>query len=142
ATIPSLRREDFPRVTAAAVETASSLGGHLMPPMMGLPALLMAEYLQVSYFDVVARDVAPAIIYYLGVGFAVYVLAVRFHHRTLLLKAAPMSSVDWFNVLAYGAAVIGLIYFMGVERRAAMTAAQTVFIYLFLVLTAIFLSRH
>lgn len=142
ATIPSLVRAGFPRVTAAAVETASSLGGQLMPPMMGIAAFLMAEYLQVSYFDVVARGFAPAIIYYLGVGFAVYLLALRFHHRTLLLKAAPMSSLDWFNIFAYGAAVIGLIYFMGVERRAAMTAAQTVFIYLFLVLTAIFLFRH
>src|SRR5690554_5081490 len=142
ATIPALVRAGFPRVTAAAVETASSLGGQLMPPMMGIAAFLMAEYLQVSYFDVVARGFAPAIIYYLGVGFAVYLLALRFHYRTLLLKAAPMSSLDWFNIFAYGAAVIGLIYFMGVERRAAMTAAQTVFIYLFLVLTAIFLFRH
>ena len=113
-----------------------------MPPMMGIAAFLMAEYLQVSYFDVVARGFAPAMIYYLGVGFAVYLLALRFHHGTLLPKAAPMSSLDWFNIFAYGAAVIGLIYFMGVERRAAMTAAQTVFIYLFLVLTAIFLFRH
>lgn len=141
ATIPSLVRAGFPRVTAAAVETASSLGGQLMPPMMGIAAFLMAEYLQVSYFEVVARGFAPAIIYFLGVGFAVYLLALRFYDKTSVPAVTPLTFLDKFNIFAYAAAVVGLIYFMGVERRAAMTSAQTVFIYLFIVMTAIFLYR-
>ena len=141
ATIPALVKAGFPRVTAAAVETASSLGGQLMPPMMGIAAFLMAEYLQVSYFEVVARGFAPAIIYYVGVGFAVYLLGLRFYHRTRVPKVAPLTFMDKFNMLAYVAAVIGLVYYMGVERRAAMTAAQTVFIYLFVVMAALFLFR-
>ena len=128
ATIPSLVRAGFPRVTAAAVETASSLGGQLMPPMMGIAAFLMAEYLQVSYFEVVARGFAPAIIYSLAwVAFTCSHCVLRQDQRSCRYAADVL---DKFNIFAYAAAVVGLIYFMGVERRAAMTSAQTVFIYL------------
>ncbi|WP_231363465.1 TRAP transporter large permease subunit [Thioalkalivibrio sulfidiphilus] len=79
ATIPVLIKAGFPRVTAAAVETASSLGGQLMPPLMGIAAFLMADYLGTSYFEVVARGFAPAIIFYIGVAFAVWMLAGRYY---------------------------------------------------------------
>jgi TRAP transporter 4TM/12TM fusion protein len=141
ATIPVLIKAGFPRVTAAAVETASSLGGQLMPPLMGIAAFLMADYLGVAYFDVVARGFAPAIIYYLGVAFAVWLLAGRYYRRAVTPRSEPMGFVDWANVAAYFIAVAGLIYLMGVERKPAMTAAQTVFTYLFVFLAAAFLVR-
>ncbi|MFU8781483.1 MAG: TRAP transporter large permease subunit, partial [Kiritimatiellia bacterium] len=134
ATIPVLIKAGFPRVTAAAVETASSLGGQLMPPLMGIAAFLMADYLGVSYFDVVARGFAPAIIYYLGVAFAVWLLAGYYYKRAVTPTAEPMRFMDWANIAAYFIAVAGLIYFMGVERKPAMSAAQTVFTYLFVFL--------
>ena len=92
-----------------------------MPPLMGIAAFLMAEYLQVSYFEVVARGFAPAIIYFLGVGFAVYLLALRFYDKTSVPAVTPLTFLDKFNIFAYAAAVVGLIYFMGVDLRAAMT---------------------
>jgi TRAP transporter 4TM/12TM fusion protein len=141
ATIPVLIKAGFPRVTAAAVETASSLGGQLMPPLMGIAAFLMADYLGVSYFDVVARGFAPAIIYYLGVSFAVWLLAGYYYKRAVTPTAEPMRFMDWANIAAYFIAVAGLIYFMGVERKPAMSAAQTVFTYLFAFLAVSFLVR-
>lgn len=141
ATIPVLIRGGFPRVTAAAVETASSLGGQLMPPLMGIAAFLMADYLGVGYFDVVARGFAPAIIYYLGVAFAVWLLAGHYYRRAVSPKVEPMAFMDWANVAAYFLAVAGLIYFMGVERKPAMAAAQTVFTYLLAFLAAAFVVR-
>src|SRR5690625_4704995 len=141
ATIPALIKAGFPRPTAAAVETASSLGGQLMPPLMGIAAFLMAEYLRVSYFEVVARGFAPAIIYFLGVAFAVYLLALRHHRRTAVPNVSPLTFLDKFNIAAYAFAVVGLVYFMRVERWAALTSAQTVFVYLFIALAAVFLLR-
>jgi TRAP-type uncharacterized transport system fused permease subunit len=141
ATIPVLIKAGFPRVTAAAVETASSLGGQLMPPLMGIAAFLMADYMGKSYFDVVARGFAPAIIYFLGVAFAVWLLAARHHRHSVAPDVGPMRFMDWTNILSYLIAVGGLIYLMGIERKPAMTSAQTVFVYLFLFLTAIFVIR-
>ena len=48
-----------------------------MPPVMGIAAFLMAEFLGKSYFDVVARGYAPALIYYAGVSVGVYLISVR-----------------------------------------------------------------
>ena len=141
ATIPVLIKAGFPRVTAAAVETASSLGGQLMPPLMGIAAFLMAEYLSVSYFEVVARGFAPAFIYFFGVAFAVWLVAARYYHRAVVPDVPPLGLMDKGNILAYFLAVGGLIYLMGFERRPAMTSAQTVFFVLFLFLTAFFVVR-
>jgi len=141
ATIPVLIKAGFPRVTAAAVETASSLGGQLMPPLMGIAAFLMADYLGVSYFDVVARGFAPALIFYIGVAFSVWMLAGRYYKQAIIPKAEAMRFMDWANIAAYFMAVAGLIYFMGVERKPAMTAAQTVFSYLFIFLAIAFIVR-
>jgi TRAP transporter 4TM/12TM fusion protein len=141
ATIPILIQAGFPRTIAAAVETASSLGGQIMPPLMGIAAFLMAEYLGVSYFEVVARGFAPAIIYFLGVAFAVYLVSARYYRRAIVPDIPPLGLMDKGNILAYVIAVGGLIYYMGVERRPAMTSAQNVFVILFLFLAAVFLFR-
>ena len=141
ATIPVLIQAGFPRVTAAAVETASSLGGQLMPPLMGIAAFLMAEYMGVSYFEVVARGFAPAFIYFFGVSFAVYLVSARYYKKAIIPDVPPLGLMDKGNILAYFIAVGGLIYFMGVERRPAMTSAQNVFVVLFGFLALFFLVR-
>jgi TRAP transporter 4TM/12TM fusion protein len=141
ATIPALIKAGFPRVTAAAVETASSLGGQLMPPLMGIAAFLMAEYLRVSYFEVVARGFVPAFIYFFGVAFAVYLLALRHHHRAAVPSVPPLGVMDKINIGAYFLSVLALIWLMGVDRRPAMTSAQTVFIWLLVGLSLAYLWR-
>lgn len=140
-TIPALIKAGFPRTTAAAVETATSLGGQLMPPLMGIAAFLMAEYLRVSYFDVVSRGFVPAIIYFIGVAFAVYLLGMRYHQRAVVPSTEPLGFTDMINLGAYFIAVAGLIYFMGIQRNSAMNSAQTVFAGLVLLLTAAFLYQ-
>ena len=139
ATIPALIRAGFPPVRAAAVETASSIGGQLMPPLMGIAAFMMADFLGVSYFDVVARGFAPAIIYFLGVSLAVYLLAARFQKRLEAPDTPPLAAMDWVNLAAYLAALAALIWLMGIERWPAETAAQRVFVVLIIGLGALFL---
>jgi TRAP transporter 4TM/12TM fusion protein len=141
ATIPVLIQAGFPRVTAAAVETASSLGGQLMPPLMGIAAFLMAEYMGVSYFEVVARGFAPAFVYFFGVAFAVYLVSARYYKVAIVPDVPPLGLMDKGNILAYFIAVGGLIWFMGVERRPAMTSAQNVFVFLFGFLALFFMVR-
>jgi TRAP transporter 4TM/12TM fusion protein len=127
ATIPAMIACGMPRTVAGAIETASSLGGQLMPPVMGISAFLMAEFLGVSYFDVVARGYAPAIIYYVGVSVSVYLLSTRYRTRTYG-QAEAMSGTDWANIAAFAAVVAGLIVVMAVLHLAPMFAALYVFI--------------
>jgi TRAP-type uncharacterized transport system fused permease subunit len=48
ATIPAMIGAGLPPATAAAIENASSMGAQLMPPVMGIVAFLMADFLGVD----------------------------------------------------------------------------------------------
>ena len=128
ATIPAMIGAGMPRPVAAGIETASSLGGQLMPPVMGIAAFLMAEFMNRSYFDVVARGYAPAIIYYFGVSVSVYLLSTRYRAHLGTVVPESMQWVDWMNIAAFVGVVGGLIGVMAVMNLAPMFAALYVFI--------------
>ena len=128
ATIPAMISAGLPPATAAAIENASSMGGQLMPPVMGIAAFLMAEFLGVDYFDVVARGWVPAFIYYITVATSVYLLAV--HYRTRMVvdrKAQPLSWRDIINLGAFVVTVGGLVTLMAAEGLAPQFAALDIF---------------
>ncbi len=127
ATIPAMIGAGMPRATAAAIESASSLGGQLMPPVMGISAFLMAEFLGKSYFDVVARGYVPAIIYYATVAVSVYLLALRYRMRTVAITISTLDWRDWLNLAAFLAVIAGLVGLMAVYHMAPMFAALYVF---------------
>jgi TRAP transporter 4TM/12TM fusion protein len=128
ATIPAMIGAGMPRESAAGVETASSLGGQLMPPIMGISAFLMADFLGVSYFEVVARGYAPALIYYASVSVGVYLVSLRYRTRMRTITPEPMQGYDWANIAVVLAAVAALIVLMAVFYMPPMFAARDVFL--------------
>jgi TRAP transporter 4TM/12TM fusion protein len=128
ATIPAMIGAGMPRQVASAIETASSLGGQLMPPVMGIAAFLMAEFLGRSYFDVVARGYAPAVVYYLSVSVSVYLLSTRYRAGFGNIVPKTLRWSDWTNLGAFVAVVGGLIAVMAVFHLAPMFAALYTFI--------------
>ncbi|MGB3503274.1 MAG: TRAP transporter permease [Mesorhizobium sp.] len=67
-TIPLMKRFGFRSAFAGGVEATSSMGGQIMPPVMGAVAFIMAETLNVPYVDVVKAAIIPAALYF-GVCF-------------------------------------------------------------------------
>ena len=128
ATIPAMIGAGMPPATAAAIESASSLGGQFMPPVMGISAFLMAEFLGKDYFDVVARGWVPAIIYYMTVATSVYLLAVRFRTRLVVGSFEELGWRDLVNLGAFVLVVGSLILLMAAYGLAPMFAALYVFI--------------
>ena len=63
-TIPLMKRFGYSPVFAGAVEATSSMGGQIMPPVMGAVAFIMAETLNVPYVTIVTAAVIPAVLYY------------------------------------------------------------------------------
>lgn len=130
-TIPLMKRVGIPSKAAAAIETASSIGGQLMPPIMGISAFVMADFLGVSYFDVVARGYMPAIVYYLGVAVAVYLLARRFLPRRFSASDLEKMGIrasqkeDYFNISIFLLGITQLIILMGYYYIAPTYAALT-----------------
>jgi TRAP transporter 4TM/12TM fusion protein len=138
ATIPSMIGSGLPRVKAAAIETAASLGGQLMPPIMGITAFIMAEFLGRSYWEVVARGYAPALIYFAGVSVAVYLISVRFQSTRGSVSISRPTLFDRINLVVYGGVILGLVLLMGVMRLPAMIAALRVFVVAGIAVSVIF----
>ena len=65
-TIPMMVRTGYKPHVAAAVESAASNGGQIMPPVMGAAAFVMAEFLGMPYAKVALAAAIPAILYYLA----------------------------------------------------------------------------
>jgi TRAP transporter 4TM/12TM fusion protein len=90
-TIPLMKRTGFRPPFAAAVEAVASTGGQIMPPVMGAAAFVMAEFLAVPYAQVALWALVPAILYYIGVFFAVHFEAKRYG-----LAGVPRSELPRF----------------------------------------------
>src|SRR5205814_4637001 len=76
-TIPLMKRFGYSPIFAGAVEATSSMGGQIMPPVMGAVAFIMAETLNVPYVTIVKAAVIPAILYYLTAFWMVHLEAGR-----------------------------------------------------------------
>ena len=76
-TIPVMKNAGFTPRFAAAVETASSTGGQLMPPIMGAGAFIMAQWTQIPYSTIIAAAFLPAVLYFFSVAFYVYLEAKK-----------------------------------------------------------------
>jgi TRAP transporter 4TM/12TM fusion protein len=63
-TIPLMKRFGFRSAFAGAVEATSSMGGQIMPPVMGAVAFIMAETLNVPYAEIVKAAIIPALLYF------------------------------------------------------------------------------
>ena len=76
-TIPLMKKSGYSAHFAGAVEASASIGGQIMPPVMGSVAFIMAEVLQVSYARVCLAALLPAIFYYTSLFLSVDSEAVK-----------------------------------------------------------------
>ena len=88
-TIPVIKRSGFKPAFAAAVEAASSTGGQIMPPVMGVVAFFVAGQIGLEYRYIVVAAIIPAIFYYLGIFLSVYFEACRQGIGSLPSNARP-----------------------------------------------------
>ena len=88
-TIPLMKRFGYTPVFAGAVEATASMGGQIMPPVMGAVAFIMAETLNVPYADIVKAAVIPALLYYLTAFWMVHLEAGRMNLMGLPKSECP-----------------------------------------------------
>ena len=63
-TIPLMTRFGYSSVFAGGMVTTASMGGQIMPPVMGAVAFIMAETLNIPYLEVCKAAIVPALLYY------------------------------------------------------------------------------
>lgn len=76
-TIPLMKRFGYSSVFAGAVEATSSMGGQIMPPVMGAVAFIMAETLNLPYVEICKAAIIPAMLYYATAFWMVHLEAGR-----------------------------------------------------------------
>src|SRR5690554_5440956 len=76
-TIPLMKRFGYSSAFAGGVESTSSMGGQIMPPVMGAVAFIMAETINVQYIEIVKAAIIPAILYFFTVFWTVHLEAGR-----------------------------------------------------------------
>jgi len=76
-TIPMMRRVGYGAPYAGAVESVSSTGGTITPPIMGTLAFLMAAMLNVSYTSIAIAAAIPAFLYYFAIFVQIDLRAAR-----------------------------------------------------------------
>ena len=115
-TIPLMIRTGYSPAFAGAVEAAASVGGQILPPVMGAIAFVMADFLGVPYAEVAKAAALPAVLY-----FMIVFMGVDFEAAKRGLKAIPRNELPatmatlkegWFFLLPIGL----MIYLMLVKQ--------------------------
>jgi TRAP transporter 4TM/12TM fusion protein len=123
-TIPLMKRFGYSAKFAGAVEATSSMGGQIMPPVMGAVAFIMAETLNVPYIEVVKAAAIPAILYYTTAFWIVHLEAGRAGLSGLPKEECPNPwhalKENWYLVLPL-AALVGMLFNGFTPMFAGMT---------------------
>ena len=120
-TIPMMKKTGYKPEFAGAVESASSTGGQIMPPIMGAAAFLMAEYMGIPYIEVCAKAILPALLYFTGIFCAVHLEA-----KKLGLKGMPKDQLPKWSYLAKNVyLIIPLVLLVWLVATGARTMAAS-----------------
>jgi TRAP transporter 4TM/12TM fusion protein len=84
---PMLAKAGYAREAAGGLLAAGGLGAIISPPVLGAAAFLIAEYLKISYLDVIWMATIPTCLYYLALF-----LMVELDSRKLGMREVPMAA--------------------------------------------------
>ena len=121
-TIPLMMRYGVPGAFAGAVETAASMGGLIMPPLMAAAGFLMAEFLGVPYWDVVLRSFSISFVYFVTLSLSVYLLSIRLLPPEPV-AVPPVAVYDRVKTAIFFLSIVYLIVLMGWFGLGALRAA-------------------
>ena len=76
-TIPLMKRFGYRAEFAGGVEATASMGGQIMPPVMGAVAFIMAETIDVPYLEICKAASIPALLYFFTAFVMVHLEAGR-----------------------------------------------------------------
>ncbi len=120
-TIPLMQRVGYRPAVSGGIEAAASVGGALMPPVMGAAAFVMAEITNIPYGQIITAAAIGAVLYYFAILMAVHFEAKRAGMQPMALADIPA----WREVLADAHLVlpIGVLVWLMAERWSGNYAA-------------------
>ena len=119
---PLLRRAGYPADTGGAILAAGGIGAILSPPTLGAAAFLIAEFLKISYLQVLVMASIPTLLYYLSAFLMIEADSRRMRTRPVGMDVPPL----WELTRRYGYHFLSLIAIV-VLMATGMTAFRAVF---------------
>jgi TRAP transporter 4TM/12TM fusion protein len=109
---PMLAKVGYEKNAAGGLLAAGGLGAIISPPVLGAAAFLIAEFLKISYLDVLLMACIPTVLFYFALFLMVEIDARKFGmHETTFEKVDSVWNLTkkyWFHFLS----LVSIIFFM------------------------------
>ena len=133
-TIPLMKKLGFPPHKAASVEVAASTNGQLMPPIMGAAAFIIAEFLGLSYTDVVLAAAVPAFVSYFALFYIVHLEAKKLGIKGEDPDKLPRAWAIFKSGIHYIIPIFFLMYTLIILRQSPQMAAYNAILFMLLIM--------
>jgi hypothetical protein len=109
---PMLAKVGYSKDEAGGLLAAGGLGAIISPPVLGAAAFIIAEFLKISYLDVVLMATIPTCLYYLALFIMVEIDVRKFGMKDVLFEqiesAWSLTKKYWFHFLS----LVSIVVFM------------------------------
>ena len=109
---PLLAKSGYGKDAAGGLLAAGGLGAIISPPVLGAAAFLIAEFLKISYLDVILMATIPTLLFYLAIFIMVEIDALKFGMKTVVLekhqRAVDLALRYWFHFVS----LVAIVAFM------------------------------
>src|SRR3954447_10683124 len=109
---PMLQKVGYSKDTAGGLLSAGGLGAIISPPVLGAAAFLIAEFLKISYLDVLLMAVIPTLLFYLALFLMVEIDARKYGMGNTVFEKVDtvwnLARKYWFHFLS----LISIVIFM------------------------------
>ena len=109
---PLLAKAGYGKEAAGGLLAAGGLGAIISPPVLGAAAFLIAEFLRISYLDVILMAVIPTVLFYLGIFFMVEIDARKFAMKAVKLekhqRAWVLAKRYWYHFIS----LVSIVFFL------------------------------
>jgi TRAP transporter 4TM/12TM fusion protein len=102
---PLLAKAGYDKDSAGGLLSAGGIGAIISPPVLGAAAFLIAEFLKISYLDVIAMAAIPTILYYWSIFLMVELDANKFGAKAVTVEGEDV----WSLTKKYGYHFVSLV---------------------------------
>ncbi len=133
-TIPLMKKLGYRPRFAGAVEASASVGGMMMPPVMGAGAFVMSEITGIPYVKIIIAATLGSLLYYASLVFRVHFTALKDELRSMDEKdIKPLKTILKDLYLLIPMIVLVIILLIGYSPfKAAIYAIGICFLFSFL----------
>jgi len=124
---PLLVKAGYDKDSAGGLLSAGGIGAIISPPVLGAAAFLIAEFLKISYLEVIAMAAIPTLLYYWSIFTMVELDANKFGARPIAVAGESV----WSLTRKYGyhfVSLVAIVVFMLWGYTAILSVVYAIFL--------------